>query len=73
MTHSKKQLTASNQPDTISHLIDAVVALSLALKTLEAPHPAVNNLRTLSQDGLEHADEISLLLALIETKLRQDE
>ena len=73
MTHSKKQPTASNQPDSISHLIDAVVALGLALKALEAPRPAANNLRTLLQDGLEHADEISLLLALIEAKLGQDE
>jgi hypothetical protein len=51
-------------PNPIPHLVDAVTALSLALRDLAAaPNTAV------SQDGLEHLSEAELLLELLKRRL----
>lgn len=50
-------------PTPIPHLIDAVNALSLALREVSAPTPAIR------QDGLEHLSEVELLTELLSRRL----
>ena len=53
-------------PGAISHLIDAVNALGLALRDLAAqPTAAVR------QDGIEHLSEVELLTELLSRRLSQ--
>lgn len=58
------------RPDPIPHLISAVTELSFALRDLDASRPTLIAQTPVAQDGLEHVDELSGLLELIEKKLR---
>ncbi len=53
-------------PGTISHLIEAVNALGLALRDL-APQPTT----AVRQDGIEHLSEVELLTELLSRRLSQ--
>jgi hypothetical protein len=60
----------NTRPDPIPHLISAVTELSFALRDLDASRPVPATHAPVAQDGLEHVDELTELLDLIEKKLR---